>query len=138
MPGIQDLITMAKDKLGVSADAATSGAGGLLNLIKQHAGAADFSKISGSIPGLGDILGKAPAAAAGGGGLLGKLGGMLGGKAASAGAVGDVLGKAGIGLDKIPGFVGVFVEWLKKHVSMDTLKGVLAKVGPLKDLLPKG
>jgi hypothetical protein len=135
MPGIQDLIAMA-GKLGINPGAATAGAGGLLNLIKEHAGAVDFGKISSAIPGVGDILSKAPASG-GGGGMLGKLGGMLGGKAASAGALGDVLGKAGIGLDKIPAFAGTFFEWLKAHVSMDTLKGIIAKVGPLKDLLPK-
>ena len=135
MPGIQDLIAMA-GKLGINPGAATAGAGGLLNMIKEHAGAVDFGKITSAIPGAADILSKAPAAG-GGGGLLGKLGGMLGGKAASAGAVGDVLGKAGISLDKVPAFAGTFFEWLKAHVSMDTLKGILAKVGPLKDLLPK-
>lgn len=136
MPGIQDLIAMA-GKLGISADAAKSGAGGLLQMIKEHAGAVDFGKISAAIPGVGDILKSAPAAAAaGGGGILGKLGGMLGGQAASAGALGDVLGKAGISLDKIPAFAGTFIEWLKSHVSLDMLKSVLAKVGPLKSLLP--
>lgn len=125
-------------KLGISPGAATSGAGGLLNMIKEHAGAVDFGKISQSIPGIGDVLSKAPAmGGGGGGGILGKIGGMFGGKAAAAGAMGDVLGKSGVSLDKVPAFAGVFIDWLKAHVSLDVLKNVLSKVGPLKDLLPK-
>jgi hypothetical protein len=133
MPGIQDLIQMA-GKLGISPAAATAGAGGLMNLIKEHAGAADAGKITAAVPGLADAAAKAPS---GGGGLLGQLGGMLGGGAGGVGALAGILGKAGISPDKIPGFVGTFVEFLKSHVSMDMLKGVLAKVGPLKDFLPK-
>lgn len=134
MPGIQDLIQMA-GKLGISPSAATAGAGGLLNMIKEHAGAAELGKITSAIPGLGDVISKAPAA--GGGGLLGKVGGMLGGGAGEAGALMGMLGKAGISADKIPGFVTTFIDFLKSHVSIDTLKGVLAKVGPLKNFLPK-
>ena len=134
MPGIQDLINMAS-KAGISPSAVTSGAGGLFNLIKEHAGAAELGKITQSIPGAGDIVKAAPAP--GGGGMLGALGGLLGGKAASAGAIGDMLGKAGISMDKVPQFAGMFFEWLKTHVSLETLKSVISKVGPLKDLLPK-
>ncbi len=133
MPGIQDLIQMA-GKLGINPGAATAGAGGLLNLIKEHAGAVDLGKITSAIPGLGDTMSKAPS---GGGGILGKIGGMFGGGAGDAGALMGMLGKAGISADKIPGFVTAFIGFLKANVSLDMLKGILAKVGPLKDFLPK-
>ena len=134
MPGIQDFIQIAQQKLGVSADAASSGVGGIVNLIKEHAGAVDLGKLTSAIPGLGALASKAPS---GGGGVLGALGGLLGGGAGQAGVLAGMLGKAGISADKIPGFLASFIDFLKSHVSLDTLKGILAKVGPLKDMLPK-
>lgn len=134
MAGIQDFIQMAQQKLGISADAASSGVGGILNFVKEHAGAVDLGKLTSAIPGLGALASKAPS---GGGGLMGALGGLLGGGAGEAGALAGMLSKAGISADKIPGFLASFVEFLKSHVSLDTLKGILAKVGPLKDMLPK-
>lgn len=124
MAGIQDLIASVTSGLGVSGGAASAGVGGLLGLLKSKLGG-QFGDVAKAIPGADAAASAAPA---GGGGLLGKLGGMLGGGAGGAGEVAGMLSKAGISPDKIPGFLKMFVDFLKSKLSPDLLKSIAAKV----------
>lgn len=140
--GIQDFIASATQKLGISSGAASAGAGGLLGLIKQHAGAADFGKLATAIPGAAD-LGTAGTGGAGGGGGLGgmlgglasKAGGLLGGGAGSAAGALTSLAGAGLTGDKAAGFLKLFVGFLKDKLPGDLLKTIAAKVPGLSGLL---
>jgi hypothetical protein len=141
MAGIQDFIVTASQKLGIPKEAAASGAGALLKLIQQQAGAADFAAVTTAVPGAADVA-KAGDGGGGGGGLGGALGGlaskasgMLGG--AGGGAAGLVAKLAGAGItgDKATGFVKMFVDFLKSKVSPDVLKGIASKVPGLGGLL---
>lgn len=144
MAGISDFVAQAASKLGVSTDAAGAATGGLGALIKQHAGAADFGKLAGALPGLGDLVAKAGGGGGGGGG--GGLGGMLGGLAAKAGGLlggggGAAAGAlaavtaSGISPDKAGGFLSMFADFAKKNVSPELLKSVLGKVPGLSGLV---
>jgi len=147
MAGIQDFITQATQKLGISSGAASAGAGGLLGMIQKQVSAADFGKLAAAIPGVGDLVKKAGGAGGGGsgggggmmGGMMGGMGGMLGGLAQKAGGMlggdaGGALGAmgalAGAGLtgDKASGFLAMFMDFLKKNVSGDLLKSIAGKI----------
>jgi hypothetical protein len=146
MAGIQDFIGQATQKLGISKDAASAGAGGLLSMIQQNVGAADFGKLAAAIPGA-DALAKSGGGGGGpGGGSGGGLGGMLGGLAQKAGgllggnaggAAGALGALAGAGLtgEKASGFLGMFMGFLKQHLKGDLLKNIASKVPGLGGLL---
>lgn len=141
MSGIQDFIGMATQQLGISKDAAQAGTGGLLSMIKQHAGDADFGKLAAAIPGAADLAkpqGGAPAAGGGIGGMLGglasKAGGLLGKGGGAAGALGALAG-AGLTGDKASGFLKMFVDFLKSKVPGDLLKSIAGKVPGLSGMI---
>lgn len=132
MSGIQDFIGTVTQSLGVSKDTAQAGTGGLLTLIKQHAGDADFGKLAAAIPGAADLAKPQGAPAGGGmGGMLGglaqKAGGLLGKGGGGAGAL-AALAAAGLGGDKAATFLKMFVDFLKSKVPGDLLKTIAAKV----------
>lgn len=142
MAGIQDFLTQATQKLGISSGAASAGAGGLLGMIQKQVGAADFGKLAAAIPGVGDLVKKAGGGGGAGGsnggsgsglgGMLGglaqKAGGMLGGDAGGAmGAMGALAG-AGLTGEKASGFLSMFMEFLKKNVPGDLLKSIAGKI----------
>lgn len=138
MAGLQDFFDMATKQLGVSAGAAEAGAGGLLGMLKDKVGGADFGKVAAAIPGVNEALAKAPAAGGGGGGLgglLAKAGSMLPGSAGQAAGVGAMLAKAGIPLDKAQGFAGMFLTFVRGKLPGDLLKTILSKVGDLGKML---
>ena len=51
------------------------------------------------------------------------------------GAVAGMLAKAGIAADKVPGFLKVFVDFLKSKLSPDVMKSIVEKVPALKGLV---
>jgi hypothetical protein len=73
---MKELIDSLTKTLGISGAQAEGGAAVLLKAAKDKLGAAEFDSQLGSVPGLYDLLKKAPAS--GGGGLGGLLGGLAG------------------------------------------------------------
>jgi hypothetical protein len=145
MAGMSDFIAKATTELGIDPGAAQAGTGGLLNLIKTHVGSDVFAKVAQVFPDA-NTLANAPAPqrvqpAATGGGGGGGLGGALSGLAEKAGGLfgggkakelAAALAKSGISADKLPGFVGQFVAFLKSKLPPDLVKTILDKVGALK------
>lgn len=134
---MMDFIQSASQKLGIGEDTAKSATGGILGMVKEHASAADFSELAAKIPGVSGLVGAAPAADTGGGGIggmLGGIGGALGGSGGAIGALGG-LAKAGIPLDKIGDFAGMFTGYLKGKLSGDLVKRLLSKVPGLSNLV---
>src|SRR5262249_49782470 len=84
-PGLVGQLT---SKLGVTPEQATGGAGAIFGLAKTKMSPADFSKLSGVIPGMDKFLGAAPAAGAAAGGAAPAAGAAAGGAAPAAGAAG--------------------------------------------------
>lgn len=133
---IQDFIAQAAGQLGEGERSVQNATGGILHMIKEKAGDADFAKIAEKIPGA-DALASASAEAdgGGGGGLLGGLAGMASG---ALGGGGDLISKlAGSGLDvsKIGSLAGSLVGFLKEKVGGDVMSGILSKVPDLKSIL---
>lgn len=140
---MEEFITQAAARFGISADKVRALTGGLLKKAKDHGGD-DFDALAGQVPGVEQAAAQADdddAPAGGGGGLFGGLGGGLLSKAASAvgagGAV-DVMGlfqKAGLDPSKASGFVASLVGFLKEKAPAGLVDGLLAKVPGLKNLV---
>ena len=64
--GASPLISLLTSQLGVSNEQATGGASALFGLAKSNLSAGDFSTVSNALPGVGSLLGKAPASSEGG------------------------------------------------------------------------
>lgn len=97
-----ELIEQLVSQLGVTNEQAEGGAGALMKMAQEKLGADDFSQVSNLIPGLEDLIGKAPTAEPAGddsGGLMGTIGGMA-----------DAVGLGGVAdkLDDLAGLTSVF------------------------------
>ncbi|MGB7343813.1 MAG: DUF2780 domain-containing protein [Pirellulaceae bacterium] len=139
---MDELIQQLTSKLGIDPSIANAATGKAMAMVKEHAGDDLFAKISGAIPGAGEAAANAnvaPAAEAGGGGLLGSLTGMasglLGGKAGDALGMASALNSTGLKTDQLGGFASTLVSFLKEKVGDDVVNQILAKVPMLKGLL---
>jgi uncharacterized protein VcgC/VcgE DUF2780 len=119
---MKELIDMLTKNLGVSGAQAEGGAAVLFKAAKDKLGGAEFDQLLGGVPGLGDLLKKAPAP--GGGGLGGLLGGLAGAVGGNAGLIATILqgfGKLGLTADHAKKFVPVILAFLKTKVSPDVV-----------------
>ena len=119
---MKELIDMLTKNLGVSGAQAEGGAAVLFKAAKDKLGGEEFGKLLGGVPGLSDLMHKAPAA--GGGGLGGLLGGLAGSMGGNAGAIATILGgfgKLGLTADHARKFVPVILEFLKSKVGPDVV-----------------
>lgn len=119
-----DLINDLVSQLGVSNEQAEGGAGLLFKVAQEKLASGDFSQIAEMIPGIEDLINKAPAAdaeASAGGGILGAIGGVADslGMGDIADKLGDLAGVAGgfskLGLDTemVSKFATAILEFLK-------------------------
>jgi hypothetical protein len=115
---MKELIDQLTKGLGISGSQAEGGAAVLLKAAKDKLGAAEFDSQLGSVPGLGDLLKKAPAA---GGGLGGMLGGLMGGNAALIASVVGGFGKLGLKPDDARKFVPIILGFLRTKVGPDVV-----------------
>ena len=119
---MKELIDQLTKSLGISGSQAEGGAAVLFKAAKDKLGGEEFGKLLGGVPGLSDIMHKAPAA--GGGGLGGLLGGLAGSMGGNAGAIATILGgfgKLGLTADHARKFVPVILEFLKSKVGPDVV-----------------
>jgi hypothetical protein len=120
---MKELIDSLTKTLGISGAQAEGGAAVLLKAAKDKLGAAEFDSQLGSVPGLSDLLKKAPAPGGGGGlgGLLGGLAGAMGGNAALISSIVGGFGKLGLNLDDAKKFVPVILDFLRTKVGPDAI-----------------
>lgn len=116
---MKELIDMLTKKLGVNATQAEGGAAVLFKAAKDKLGADEFTKLLGGVPGLGDLMKKAPASGGGLGGLLGGIAGAMGGNAALISTIVGGFGKLGLTADDAKKFAPVMFEFLRSKVSPD-------------------
>lgn len=116
---MQELVDLLTKNLGVSAPQAEGGAAVLFKAAKEKLGGAEFDKLLGGVPGLGDLMMKAPASGGGLGGMLGGLAGALGGNAGLIATILGGFGKLGLTADHAKRFVPVILEFLKSKVGPD-------------------
>jgi hypothetical protein len=119
---MKELIDMLTKNLGVNAGQAEGGAGVLFKAAKDKLGGAEFDKLLGGVPGVSDLLKKAPAAGGGGlGGLLGGLAGAVGGNAGLIATVVGGFGKLGLTTDHAKRFVPIILTFLRSKVGPDVV-----------------
>jgi Protein of unknown function VcgC/VcgE (DUF2780) len=120
---MKELVDLLTKNLGVSGSQAEGGAAVLFKAAKDKLGGGEFDKLLGGVPGLGDLMNKAPASG-GGGGLGGMLGGLASAVGGNAALVTTVLGgfsKLGLTADHAKKFVPVILEFLKSKVGPDVV-----------------
>lgn len=118
---MKELIDMLTQSVGVTAPQAEGGAAVLLKAAKDKLGGGEFDQLLGGVPGLGDLMKKAPAAGGGLGGMLGGLAGAMGGNAGLIAAILGGFGKLGLTADHAKKFVPVIMAFLKTKVSPDVV-----------------
>jgi hypothetical protein len=120
---MKELIDQLTKNLGISGTQAEGGAAVLLKAAKDKLGAAEFDSQLGSVPGLHDLLKKAPSSGGGGGlgGLLGGLAGAIGGNAALISTIVNGFGKLGLKAEDAKKFVPVILDFLRTKVGPDAV-----------------
>ena len=119
---MKELIDMLTGALGVNASQAEGGAAVLFKVAKDKLGEGEFARLLGGVPGISDLLKKAPASGGGGlGGLLGGLAGAVGGNAALISTVVGGFGKLGLTTDDAKRFVPVIMDFLRRKVGPDVV-----------------
>lgn len=119
---MKELIDMLTKNLGISAPQAEGGAAVLFKAAKDKLGGEEFGKLLGGVPGLTDLVHKAPASGGGGlGGLLGGLAGAVGGNAGAIAAILQGFGKLGLSAEHAKKFVPIILEFLRSKVGPDTV-----------------
>ncbi len=121
-----ELIDQLVSQLGVSNEQAEGGAGLLFKMAKEKLSSGDFSQISDLLPGLGDLIGKAPSAdadASTGGGIMEAIGGIA--KSVGMGDIAEKLeglagvaggfGKLNLDAEMVSKFATIIIEYLKKN-----------------------
>jgi uncharacterized protein VcgC/VcgE DUF2780 len=116
---MKELIDSLTKKLGVTGTQAEGGAAVLFKAAKEKLGAGEFDRLLGGVPGLGDLMKKAPASGGGLGGLLGGIAGAMGGNAALISTIVGGFGKLGLGVDDAKRFAPVIVDFLRSKVGKD-------------------
>jgi hypothetical protein len=119
---MKELIDMLTGALGVNATQAEGGAAVLFKAARDKLGEGEFAQLLAGVPGLSDLLKKAPASGGGGlGGLLGGLAGAVGGNAALISTVLGGFGKLGLGADDAKRFLPVILDFLRRKVGPDVV-----------------
>ena len=116
---MKELIDSLVKQLGSSSAQAEGGAAVLFKAAKDKLGAAEFDKLLGGVPGLGDLLTKAPVTGGGLGGLLGGLAGAMGGNARLISTIAGGFGKLGLTVDDARRFAPVVMDFLRSKVGPD-------------------
>lgn len=122
-----ELLQLLTDNLGVSQEQAQGGAGLLFKMAKDKLGSGDFQQVADAVPGIDDLMGKAPS----GGSTMGALGGLA--SSIGGGSLGNMAGLAAgfsqLNLDSgmITKFVPVILSFVQSKGG-DGVKGLLASV----------
>jgi hypothetical protein len=118
---VKELIDMLTSNLGVSGAQAEGGAAVLLKAAREKLGGGEFDKLLGGVPGLSDLMKKAPASGGGLGGMLGSLAGAMGGNAGLIATIVGGFGKLGLTADHAKKFAPIIMQFLKAKVSPDVV-----------------
>jgi uncharacterized protein VcgC/VcgE DUF2780 len=119
---VKELIDLLSKNLKITAPQAEGGAAVMFKAAKDKLGEGEFGKLLGGVPGLSDLMKKAPASGGGGlGGLLGGLAGAVGGNAGAIATIVSGFGKLGLSTDQAKQFVPVILEFLRSKVGPDVV-----------------
>jgi hypothetical protein len=111
---MQELITKLSQQLNISDQQARGGAAILFKAAKDKLGAAEFTRLLGSVPGVDALVGQAPAS---GGGLLGGLASLAGGNAALIATIVSGFSRLNLSSSDAQKFVPIVLDYLRGHVG---------------------
>lgn len=143
---MDDIIRQLAGQLGIKPDQAESGAGAVMNLIRENASKVDFQELLGAVPQAKAWMGKAAQPDGEDGGLLGQAAGLLGalGGSGAGGAGGGIagiagllatLGKAGLSAETVAKFVPALLEILQSKAGREVIERLAGQVPALQALL---
>jgi hypothetical protein len=118
------LIGSLVDKLGVSEEQATGGAGAVFKEAKNNMSSGDYSQLLNAVPGIDSLISTAPQAS----GLAGKASSLLGGSAGSMTGLADSFSKLGLSPDMVNQFVPIVMDFVQSEggqQAMTILKNAL-------------
>jgi hypothetical protein len=118
---MKELIDQLTKSLGVNGAQAEGGAAVLFKAARDKLGGEEFSKLLGGVPGLTDLMKKAPASGGGLGGMLGGLAGAMGGNAGLIATVVGGFSKLGLKPDDARKFAPVIMGYLRTKVGPDVV-----------------
>jgi hypothetical protein len=111
------LIGSLVDKLGVSEEQATGGAGAVFKEGKNNMSSGDYSQLLNAVPGIDSLISAAPQA----GGLGGKASSLLGGSAGSMTGLADSFNKLGLSPEMVNQFVPIVLDFVQSEGGQQTM-----------------
>ena len=111
------LIGSLVDKLGVSEEQATGGAGAIFKEGKNNMSSDDYSQLLNAVPGIDSLISAAPQA----GGLGGKTSSLLGGSAGSMAGLADSFSKLGLSPEMVNQFVPIVLDFVQSEGGQQTM-----------------
>lgn len=124
---MDDILRELSSRLGIPLDQAQSGAGAVLDFIRENASQVDFQQLLKSVPEaaawLGNISGNTPAqgGTTDGGGLFGQMAGLIGGLGGSAAGILAALSRSGLSPDAAARFVPELLGLLQGKAGGDLI-----------------
>jgi hypothetical protein len=118
---MKELIDQLTKSLGINDAQAEGGAAVLFKAARDKMGGDEFGKLLGGVPGLNELIRKAPAAGGGLGGMLGGLASAMGGNAGLIATIVGGFGKLGLKPDEAKKFVPVIMGFLRTKVGPDVV-----------------
>jgi hypothetical protein len=118
---MKELIDQLTKSLGINDAQAEGGAAVLFKAARDKLGGDEFGKLLGGVPGLNELIRKAPAAGGGLGGMLGGLASAMGGNAGLIATIVGGFGKLGLKPDDAKKFVPVIMGFLRTKVGPDVV-----------------
>lgn len=119
---MDDILRELSSRLGIPLDQAQSGAGAVLDFIRENAPQMDFQQLLKSVPEAASWLGNAPASGTtDGGGLFGQVAGLIGGLGGSAAGILAALSRSGLSPEAAARFVPELLSLLQGKAGGDLI-----------------
>ena len=137
---MDDILRELSSRLGIPLDQAQSGAGAVLDFIRENASQIDFQQFLKSVPEASAWLGNAPAPGGNtdGGGLLGQVAGLIGGLGGSAAGILTALSRSGLSPEAATRFVPELLGLLQGKAGADLIGRLVGSIPFLGEFLGRG
>ncbi len=129
---MDDILRELSSRLGIPLDQARSGAGAVLDFIRENASQMDFQQLLKSVPEAAAWLGNTPSTPASGttdgGGLLGQVAGLIGGLGGSAAGILTALSRSGLSPETAARFVPELLGLLQGKAGGDLIGRLVGSI----------